>query len=391
MHENIERYSSTPTVLGIMNDQTPVKPEEAVNQAENADQKPTGIAKSLDQTQVKKVEFTGTPMMGNWNWQLPTKRLAKPSRRPDGGRAFNPVGIVVHQEAFENAINVKKALIVIQDAEDTLQKAKAAAATAAVVDEFFAWSSALEPDVRAQLQKAAGRALLKTAITELPANSMSRNGTTDLVMPLAIVKGEKHIRHLVLEIKLNPRSAACQVQPNMACRGIGPLCLPIPKLEVFVVSLFLERHEGEQPAGSFDPEKLALRNRIGWQITDSEDLKTTMLKILTVLYAKEPDRCKFVRFIDRHQLRFAHAGPLSKVPEFVAPQTRDCSSEFDADEDFTVAEQLLEQAYRYHRDIVPLPAKKTVLDDTYPYIGKTGNIRTVIEDGHLVTRWEPED
>ncbi|GAB7325519.1 hypothetical protein MBLNU13_g09524t1 [Cladosporium sp. NU13] len=350
-----------------MNDQTPVKPEEAVNQAENADQKPTGIA----------------------------KRLAKPSRRPDGGRAFNPVGIVVHQEAFENAINVKKALIVIQDAEDTLQKAKAAAATAtslkAVVDEFFAWSSALEPDVRAQLQKAAGRALLKTAITELPANSMSRNGTTDLVMPLAIVKGEKHIRHLVLEIKLNPRSAACQVQPNMACRGIGPLCLPIPKLEVFVVSLFLERHEGEQPAGSFDPEKLALRNRIGWQITDSEDLKTTMLKILTVLYAKEPDRCKFVRFIDRHQLRFAHAGPLSKVPEFVAPQTRDCSSEFDADEDFTVAEQLLEQAYRYHRDIVPLPAKKTVLDDTYPYIGKTGNIRTVIEDGHLVTRWEPED
>jgi hypothetical protein len=39
-----------------MDDQTLIKREEAANQAENADQKPTSIAKSLDQTQVKKIE-----------------------------------------------------------------------------------------------------------------------------------------------------------------------------------------------------------------------------------------------------------------------------------------------------------------------------------------------
>lgn len=54
--DNIERFSSTPTIVGVMDDQTPIKPDEAANQAENADQELTVIAKSLDQTQVNRIE-----------------------------------------------------------------------------------------------------------------------------------------------------------------------------------------------------------------------------------------------------------------------------------------------------------------------------------------------
>ena len=328
------------------------------------------------------------------------------------------------KKAFENAMNVKKAQIAVQDAEEVLQKAKAAADKAvrrenahttrvqeqsrkkaeslaclkrmldpefpsemllaileaavrlgrlqwhatepgsqkAVVDEIFAWPSALEPDMRAQLQRAAGRALLKKAIIELPADFTSSNSTTDLVMPLAIMATEQHIRHLVLEIKLNPRSPACQAQLNKACRGIAPLSLRIPKPEVFVVSLFFEKHEGEYLDKSFNPKKLMLRNQTGWKTTDSEDLKTTLLKFLNVLRVKGPGRHKLVRFIDRHGIEYAHAGPLVKVPEFVTPQTRNGPSEFDTSEGPTVAEQVLEQAYRYHRDIATRRAKE--LDKT---------------------------
>lgn len=40
----------------------------------------------------------------------------------------------------------------------------------------------------------------------------------------------------------DPHSPACQAHLNMACRCIGSLSLRIPKLEVFIVLLFLKRH-----------------------------------------------------------------------------------------------------------------------------------------------------
>lgn len=223
---------------------------------------------------------------------------------------------------------------------------------------------------------------------------MLRNGTQDLVLPLAIMGNEQHIRHLVLEIKLDSRSPMCQAQLNKACRGIGHLSSKMPKLEVYVVSLFLERKEHENPVKSFDPEKLALRNQIGWKVTDTEDLKTTLVKFLNVLYAKGPGRQKFVRFIDRRKNMFAHAGPLVKIPQFVAPRTQDGSSEVDASEgptDQFVAEQVLKQAYRYHRDIAPRPVKRAEVDEADFFHGKVGNTAAVIKGGELVWNWEQQD
>ena len=149
----------------------------------------------------------------------------------------------------------------------------------------------------------------------------------------------------------------------------------MPKLELFVISLFLERKEHENPAKSFDPEKLALRNQIGWKVTDTEDLKTTLVKLLNVLYANGPGRHKFVRFIDRQKDMFAHAGPLVKIPQFVAPRTQDGSSEVGASEgptDRFDAEQVLEHAYRYHRKIAPRPAKRAEVDEADFFHGRAG-------------------
>jgi hypothetical protein len=264
----------------------------------------------------------------------------------------------------------------------------------AAVDEFFAWPSALDANMRTQLQEAAGRALLKKAIIELPAEFTLNNGTTELVLPPAIAGNEKHIRRLVLEIKMNPRNPACQVQLNMACRGVAPLSSRMPKLEVFVVSLFLERNDSGFRAESFDPKKLALRNQKGWKITDVEDLKTMLVRFFEVLHAKGPGRHKFVRFVDRKKDGFANTGPLVKVPECVAPKTEDGSSQVGVSNSPTgpsVAEQVLEQAYRYHRDIAPVvPAKDEKPDDVKVLIESVGNTRPVLKGGRFVSFWESE-
>lgn len=360
------------------------------------------------------------------------------------------------QQAVDNAMKVKEAQIAVHVAEEDLRKAKAAAVKAvrrenaytarvqeqarkqaisiaclnhmlgpafpsemlmavleaairserlqwratqpeslkAAVDEFLAWPSAFDANMRTQLQEVAGRALLKKAIIELPADFTLNNGTTELVLPPAIVGNEKHIRHLVLEIKLNPRNPACQVQLNMACRGVGSLSSRLPKLEVFVASLFLERNESEFRAESFDPKKLALRNQKGWKIADVEDLKTTLVRFFEVLHAKGPGRRKFVRFVDRKKDCFAHTGPLIKVSEFMALKTKGGSSQDDASKSPTgpsVAEQVLEQAYRYHHDIAPVgPAEDEKPDDIKALIESVGNSRPVLKGGRFVSYWEPE-
>lgn len=226
----------------------------------------------------------------------------------------------------------------------------------AAVDDFFAWPSALDPDLRTRIRRVAGRALLGKAIIELPADFTNGNdGTTDLVLPLAIMGNEQDIRHLNLEIKLSPRSPACQAQLNKACRGIGPLSSRIPKLEVFVVSLVLERDEHDRGRldQSFDLGNLDLRNYTSFKTT--EDLKTTLERLLEILYAKGPGRHKWVRFIDWRKDFFAHAGPLVRVPDFVVSQAQDGSGRIGATDSATgdpsVGQQVLGQAYRYHHKI----------------------------------------
>jgi len=229
----------------------------------------------------------------------------------------------------------------------------------AAVDEFFAWPSALNLDLRTRIRTAAGRALLQKAIIELPADFTNSNSTTDLVLPIALMGNEQGIRHLVLEIKLTARSPACQAQLNKTCRGLGPLSSRLPNLEVFVVSLVLERNQNDDhEAPSFDLGKLDLRNFTSFNKT--ETLKNTLVRLLDILYAKGPGRRKWVRFIDwRGDWSSASAGPLVRVPEFVAPQAQDGSSEVDASSGEskdptgpTAGEQVLEHAYRYHRQFL---------------------------------------
>ena len=84
---------------------------------------------------------------------------------------------------------------------------------------------------------------------------------------------------------------------------------------------------------------------------------------------------------------FVHAGPLVKIPQFVAPRTQDGSSEVAASEgptDRFDAEQVLEQAYRYHRDIVPRPVKRAEVDEADFFYGMAGNTAAVIKGGKLI-------
>jgi hypothetical protein len=222
----------------------------------------------------------------------------------------------------------------------------------AAVDEFFMWPFALEQDVRTKLQRATGRALLQKAIIELPVDLTMSNGAAVLVLPLAILGNEQYIHHLVLDIKLDTRDGAPQRQLNGACHGLGALCLRLPKLEVFVVSLFLGGKTFELKSGSFAAGTLALRNQSSYKA--NETLETTLVRFFDVMHARGPGVRKLVRFTEQRRDIFAHAGLLVNVHNFVAPQVQGGASATkgpdEVDAGLSVGEQVLKQVYRYYRD-----------------------------------------
>jgi hypothetical protein len=225
----------------------------------------------------------------------------------------------------------------------------------AVVDDFFVWPSALDKGSRESIQIEAGIALLKEAIIKLPAEFTLTNGAPVLVIPPVLLGNEEHIRRLVLDVKRNTRDNGYQTQLNRAGRGIDALFSRLPNLETFVVSLHIGTNR-PQNEGSFHANVLALRNQTSY--TTIEDLKTSLLKFIDILYAKRPRIRKFVRFIDYRSIEYLHFGPLVRVPKFVGPQAQDGTSEATGDP--TIGSRVLEQAYRYHRDGHRFPSEREV-------------------------------
>jgi hypothetical protein len=130
------------------------------------------------------------------------------------------------------------------------------------------------------------------------------------------------------------------------------LSLRLPKLEVFVVSLFLGGKTFELRSGSFAAGSLALRNQSSYKA--NETLETTLVRFLNVMHARGPGVRKLVRFTEQRRYIFAHAGPLVNVHNFVAPQVQSGASATngpdEVDAGLSVGEQVLEQVYRYYRD-----------------------------------------
>lgn len=228
-----------------------------------------------------------------------------------------------------------------------------------VVDSTFDLPYGLDENTRAFLREKTRIALLNRAIIELPAN-FTRNPDTapTLDLPRALLGREKDIFHLVFDIKLDGRDHVVQTQLNRACLGMAALSLRFSNVQVFVVSLLISNNKVSLASGfqSFTPATLILRNRKSWD-TAPETVETSLVKSINVLHESGPGSVKIVRFTDQSQdgkNYFAHAGPLVRLPPFVSPLTKTDSGGFHAtgavDRSSTVGEQVLEQAYRYHRD-----------------------------------------
>lgn len=228
----------------------------------------------------------------------------------------------------------------------------------AVVDKFFVWPATLDENTRENIREKAGTALLKEAIIELPAEFTLTSDAPILVIPPALLGREQRIHRLVLDIKLNTRDGGYQTQLNRVSHGMHMLFSRLPKLRTIVVSLHIGTNRPQHTYGSFNAGILALRNQISY--TEIEDLQTSLTKFIDILHTnnivhkKGPDLRKFVRFVDQRSDDFFQFGPLVRVPNFVESQAPEAPGKGDAPSRAIggplVGEQVLEQAYRYHRD-----------------------------------------
>lgn len=226
-----------------------------------------------------------------------------------------------------------------------------------VVYQTFSLPRALDDSTRDDLREETRLALLKKAIIELSAKFTPSN---ILDLPCAILGRERDIRHLVLDIELKARDNVNQSQLFRASRGMSALSQRFPTLQAFVVSLLISKDETtNSPASgarSFTTATLMLRNMASW--AGAETLQTSLEKFIDVLHQTGPGVVKFVRFVDQNRdgsNSFAHAGPLVRLPPYVAPPpTQDGSgvsgATGSATGDPTVGEQVLGQAYCYHHD-----------------------------------------
>lgn len=225
----------------------------------------------------------------------------------------------------------------------------------------------LDENTQKRMRGEAGTALSREAIIELPAEFTLTDYTPIFVIPPALSEKEQHVRHLVLDVKLDVRDSAVQTQLNRACQGMRLMSSRFSKLESFFVSLCFGNGKLNTNAKSFAAKTLDIRNQTSWKTI--KILRTSLVGVLHILRARGPGGRKFIRFLDQcGHLRtgLLHAGPIVRLPIYVAPEKQDSSSEADAlDEasdsmtaaDQVIAEQVLEQAYYYHRDIAPRQKK----------------------------------
>ena len=225
-----------------------------------------------------------------------------------------------------------------------------------IVNRTFSWPPALDENTRKLLRERTRVALLNKAIIELPADFTVTSDTVALDIPSAISGREKDIHHLFLDIQLNERDNISQTQLIRARRGMGSLTRLFSNLQVFVVSLLVHKDKViSWPGQCITPVTLTLRSKASWG--PPETLKTSMVTFINVLHATGPGSIKSILFVFQSlddSNSFAHAGPLVRLPPFVASKTPHGSGGTGAPGattgDPTVGEQVLEQAYRYHRD-----------------------------------------
>lgn len=222
---------------------------------------------------------------------------------------------------------------------------------------------------------------MKEAIIELPAEFTPPNDAPIFVTPPALAGKEHHVRHLVLDIKLDLRDGAVQTQLNRASKGMRLMSSRLPNLESFVASLLIGNRKHESRAKSFGAEMLNIRNRVTWKMI--ETLRTSLVEFCHVLRARGPGRRKFIRFLEQGEdlpTGRLFAGPMVRLPIYVAPKKEDRPSEASASdeesesptvEERMLAEQVLEQAYRYHHVIASQRANRAGVNETQSLLSQS--------------------
>jgi hypothetical protein len=216
-----------------------------------------------------------------------------------------------------------------------------------VIGEFYAWPSKVDRTQREVLQRDTEPLLLETAIIEIPAHFISRNNSMVPAIPKALEQNVQHVRHLVLDLRLDDRNDATQRELNRTRSGMDALRVLFPRLKVCVVS-FLSQIRASV---SFAASNLSLRNRTSFSQT--ETLETSLVNFINVFHQRGPGDRKLVRFLDQNNYSYSHAGPLvdvtSTAARIQAEETlrgEDTPSETGVSD---IGKQVLTQAYRYHR------------------------------------------
>jgi hypothetical protein len=218
-----------------------------------------------------------------------------------------------------------------------------------VISEFFAWPFKVDQTQLEVLQRDTEPLLLETAIIEIPAHFISRNNSMVPAIPKALEQNGQHVRHLVLDLRLDGRNDATQRELNRTRSGMDTVRVLFPRLKSCVVSFLLKSRL--QSSVSFAASNLSLRNRTSFSQT--ETLETSLVKFINVFHQRGPGDRKLVRFLDQNNYSYSHAGPLvdvtSTAARIQAEETlrgEDTPSETGVSD---IGKQVLTQAYRYHR------------------------------------------
>jgi hypothetical protein len=229
-------------------------------------------------------------------------------------------------------------------ATDSLEKA---------IDVFWAWPSSIDPSKRHLLQRETKAIMLDTTVIEIPTHFTKQNREQQdsewvPVIPKALDQSGEHVRHLVLDLRLDNRDNAFQRELNNTCSSMDALRVLCPRLDVCVVSFFFKNKDSRSM--SFAASKLSLQNRTNY--TQSETLETSLINLINMFHERGPGDCKLVRFIDQAGENPSHAGRLTNITSIATRIAEEALLGEDASGENSVPDiggKVLTQAYCYYR------------------------------------------
>lgn len=219
------------------------------------------------------------------------------------------------------------------------------------INDCFHWPPGIDPETHQMLNQRAAALCLKKAIFELPAHFTVQNSGMSLNIPLAIRGKETVIQQLIFEITIDNREGNYQAELNRTISHMSELKTHFSRLRTCVMSVFFKEgcYHMKSPLML---QRLSRTNRTGYAQTES--LQASLLKLINVFHMSGPGSRKFIRFSHEagslDQCDFC--GPLvdiTKTAVTIASEQNDGVISARAETDSKIGEQVLHQAYRYHR------------------------------------------